>query len=173
MKKALIVIDMLNDFLLKDSPMYVQAGREIIKNIKRKIALFRKENLPIIYVCDAHDINDKEFEVWPKHCIINSYGAEIIDELRPKANEIIIRKTRYSAFYKTNLDEILDKHKIDILEITGILTHICVLYTVADATFRDYNVIVTKSCVASNNVVLEEFALKQMKEVHNITLKNE
>jgi nicotinamidase-related amidase len=164
---------MLNDFLTYKAPLHVPEGRKIIANIERKISLYREENLPIIYVCDTHDINDKEFEVWSEHCIINTYGAEIIDELKPKDNEIIVRKTRYSGFYKTNLEEILDKHKIDILEITGILTHICVLYTVADATFRDYHVIVTKSCVASNDAFLEEFALKQMKEVHNITLTNE
>ena len=173
MKRVLIVIDMLNDFLMLNSPLYVPAGREIINNIHRKIALFRKENLPVIYACDAHVSDDKEFKVWPEHCIINTSGAEIIDELKPEANEIIVKKTRYSAFYKTDLEEILIKYKIDILEIAGILTHICVLYTAVDATYRDYHVIVTKNCVASNNVVLEGFAFKQMQEVHNITLINE
>lgn len=164
---------MLNDFLLENAPLYVPTGRLIINNIKKKIMLYKRENMPVIFACDAHDEKDKEFNVWPKHCIMNTRGAEIIDEFKPLTNEIIVKKRRYSAFFKTNLEEILLKNEVDLLEITGILTHICVLYTSADAAFRDFQVLVTKNCVASNDPFLEEFAFKQMIKVHNITVINE
>ena len=173
MKRALLVIDMLNDFLIDKAPLYVPIGRTIIDNIALEIALMREKDLPVIYVCDAHEPNDREFSIWPKHCIINTYGAHVIDELKPMDRDIIINKTRYSGFYKTNLDDVLKQLNIDRLIITGILTHICVFYTAVDATFRDYSVEIKKKCVASNDQLLEEFAFIQMKKVHNIALIDE
>jgi nicotinamidase-related amidase len=164
---------MLNDFLTDKAPLYIPEGRKIIDNVRMEIELMREKGLPVIYVCDAHDPDDKEFRIWPEHCIKNTYGANIINELKPLNRDIIINKTRYSGFYKTNLDEVLEKLNIDTLVITGILTHICVFYTAVDATMRDYSVEIKKKCVASNDRLLEEFAFLQMKKVHNIALIDE
>ncbi|MDY6820902.1 MAG: isochorismatase family cysteine hydrolase [Deferribacterota bacterium] len=170
---GLIIIDMLNDFLLEGAPLYLPSGRLIINNIKKEIDYSRERNIPVIYVCDSHLENDLEFKVWPKHCIKNSFGSKVVDELSPLDNDLIIEKNRYSSFYNTDLDELLKKMDIKTINIAGILTNVCVLYTVADAHFRDYNIVVKKNCVATNDRELENFAFRQMKEIHNVDLVDE
>ncbi|PTD93585.1 nicotinamidase [archaeon SCG-AAA382B04] len=163
--KAVLVIDMLNDFVKKDAPLEVPTAREITENIKTLIEQHRKKDNKIIYVADRHRKNDKEFSQYPPHAIKGTEGARIIDELSPKEEDIIIEKRRFSAFYGTDLDLTLRENNISELIITGILTNICVLYTTADARMRDYEVKVPRDCVTTNNKKINEFALNQMENV--------
>ncbi len=90
-KKALLVIDMLNDFVLEGAPLEVPKGRKIIPALKRRIEEARREGIPIIYISDSHDKDDEEFKVWPPHAISGTKGAEIIKELQPEEKDYIIR----------------------------------------------------------------------------------
>ncbi len=91
-RKALLVIDMLNDFVLKGAPLEVPKGREIVPALKKRIEEARREEIPVIYVCDSHDKDDEEFKVWPPHAISGTKGAEVIKELKPEEKDYIIRK---------------------------------------------------------------------------------
>ncbi len=163
---ALIVVDMLNDFVNADGSLYVgETVKHIIPEIQKKISKYRGDNHPVIYVCDSHDKEDKEFEMFPPHCIANEKGAEIHKDLRPKSDETIVPKKRFSAFFETNFDEILKEKHIDTLELCGVCTNICILYTCADARARGYNVIVDRRCVDSFDRAAHEFALKEMERV--------
>ena len=63
--KALLVIDMLKDFIDQDGVLTTgNAGQEIIAFINDKIAEFRKNNFPVIFVCDNHEQDDKEFDMF-------------------------------------------------------------------------------------------------------------
>jgi nicotinamidase-related amidase len=75
-------------------------------------------------------------------------GAEIIRELAPREGDIIIRKTTYSGFFGTNLDDTLRLLGIDTVRLTGDVTHICVLFTASDAVLRDYRVLIVENGVA-------------------------
>ena len=164
-KKALLIIDMLNDFVLKGAPLEVPSARGIIPRIKEEIEKARKEKIPIFYICDAHKKDDPEFKVWPPHAIQGTKGQEVIEELKPQKNDFIIFKTTYSGFYKTNLEKLLRKLKIEELIITGILTNICVLYTAVDALMRGFKVEIPEGTVAGLNPDDEKFALRQIKEI--------
>ena len=83
-KTALIVIDMLNDFLDPGGSLYAGAqAREIIPFVAQKIAEFRAQGQVVIFVCDAHAPDDPEFGVFPAHAVKGSWGARIIPELPP------------------------------------------------------------------------------------------
>lgn len=164
-KKTLLIIDMLKDFVLPGAPLEVPMARDILPNIKRKIDKAHKENIPIIYLCDRHEPDDVEFNVWPPHAVKNSEGAEIVDELKPQEGDYIVPKISYSAFYKTELEELLEKLKVEELIITGVVTNICVLYTTMDALARGYKAEVPEDCVAALNEEDHKFALRQIKEV--------
>ena len=101
--KALMIIDMLKDFIDKKGALTTgPAGEEIIDFIKEKTKEFREKNYPIIYICDNHETDDKEFDMFPSHCIAGTEGCEIIKELAPKQEDKIIKKRRYSSFFGTD-----------------------------------------------------------------------
>jgi nicotinamidase-related amidase len=166
MEDALLVIDMLNDFILDSGVLYIPDARKIIPFIRDEIFFARQKKIPVIYICDSHKEADEEFELYPPHCIESTFGSLIIEELSPVAGDIVVKKTRFSGFYKTELDEILREKNCKTLTITGVLTNICVLYTACDASCRDYKIVIKKRCVASNSKYLHDFALKQLNIVH-------
>lgn len=163
--KAVLVIDMLNDFVRETAPLEVPKARDIIENIKEVTRENRKKDNLIIYVADRHREDDKEFQEYPKHAVKGTEGAEIIEELSPKEEDIVIEKRRFSAFYGTDLDLTLRENNIDELIITGILTNICVLYTTADARMRGYDVKIPKDCVATTDEEIQNLFLQQMRDV--------
>lgn len=160
--KALLVIDMLVDFISDEGALSVgPAGQKIIPFVKDKIEDFRKKGYPIIFICDNHEKDDKEFDMFPAHCIAGTKGARIVEELDVKDGDKIIRKRRYSAFFGTELDLYLREKGVDELFLVGVCTNICVLYTAADARNLAYKVNIYKEGVASFDDKAHEFALKE------------
>jgi nicotinamidase-related amidase len=95
---ALIVVDMLNDFVLPGAPIEVPAARAILPAIRRRIDQAREAGMPVLYLCDAHAEDDPEFRIWPAHAVKGTVGAAIVDELKPRPEDLIVEKTTYSAF---------------------------------------------------------------------------
>ncbi len=168
--KVLLIIDMLNDFVLDGAPLKVPKIRRIIGPIKREIEKARSEGYPVIYLCDSHEEDDKEFKMFPPHAVKSTEGSKIIEELKPQGNDIIVRKSTFSGFFNTNLDEILKKLLVKKLIVTGDVTNICVLYTVADAVVRGYEVDVVKDAVIGLNRRDHNFALDQMRKVLKVNI---
>src|SRR5512144_2429406 len=131
MKEALLVLDLLNDFVLPGAPLEVPDTRKIIPVVKKEIERAHAAGMPVIYICDAHAPDDEEFLKfgWPAHAVKGTTGARVVDELKPAKDDIVIYKTKYTGFYGTNLDETLKRLGIDTLRLTGTVTHICVLFT--------------------------------------------
>jgi Amidases related to nicotinamidase len=163
--KALLIVDMLKDFIDKGAPLEVPAGRWVVENIAGEIRYHREKKRPIIYICDRHEPNDPEFEYWPPHAIKGTPGADVIEALSPKPTDYIIEKTSYSAFFRTNLEQLLKELDIDEVLVCGVLTNICVLYTAVDALMRGIRVIVPETCVAALNETDHKWALRQINEV--------
>jgi len=164
MKKVLIVADMINDFVT--GKLGNDRARQIIPNIAALAKKARKLGIPVIYLCDAHTPDDRELEIWGEHAMKGSTGSEIIPELKPEKNDIVIEKKWYSAFVDTQLPDILKKLGVDTIIFTGISTDICIQNNVAPAYFSGYKTIVPPDCTAS--VVDEEsyeFSLKYMKNI--------
>ena len=170
MKKALLVIDMLNDFIKPEGKLYCgKQSEQIVPFIKEKIDEFKKNNDLIIFICDRHDKDDLEFTRFPEHCIENTRGAEVIDQLQYEGyDEYITGKQRYSGFFNTDLEEQLED--IDEVEVVGVCTNICVFFTVEGLCNRDKKVIVHKDGVASFDQSAHEQALKQMQDVLGATV---
>jgi nicotinamidase-related amidase len=149
-KEALLVIDMLNDFVLPGAPLEVPDTRKVISAIRREIIKARGAGTPVIYVCDAHERDDREFAKfgWPPHAVKGTKGAGVVEELRPEDVDLIVEKTTYSGFFGTPLEDILENLGVDSLRLTGCVTHICIMFTASDAVLRDYRVTVVRDGVA-------------------------
>lgn len=167
MKRALIVVDMLVGFLAEGKPLYCgEDARAIIPFVTDKVKEFVTSGEPVIFVKDSHAPDDAEFKMFPPHCVVGTDETELIEELRPYENKAtVVLKTRYSGFHNTNLADILAELNPELVEIVGLCTNICVLYTVEGLRNRHYTVVVHGDGVASFDRNAHEFALAQMKDV--------
>jgi nicotinamidase/pyrazinamidase len=164
-KTALLVIDMLEDFIREDAPLEVPSGRDIIPAIQREIQRAHSQNQPVIYLCDRHAPKDPEFQYWHKHAVRGTKGAEIIPEIAPGPNDLVVAKTSYSGFFQSTLQETLKNLGVDKLRLTGVCTNICVLYTAADAAMRGFEVEVVDDATAALTDNDHQFALNQIHHV--------
>jgi len=165
MASVVLVVDMLRGFCEEGCPLYVgETIRQIIPKIRRLLEEEKAKGSHIIFLCDSHAPDDKEFEMFPPHCVRGTEEAEIIPELRQFAGEVI-PKTRFSCFYGTNLDERLRELKPDKIIVVGVCTDICVMHTVADARNRDYSVEVPADCVATFAQEAHRYALRHMEKI--------
>ena len=78
----------------------------------------------------------------------DTWNTDIVPELEPQMNDVVIYKHRFSGFYQTDLDAILKQHGVKCLIITGCTTSVCVESTVRDAMFRDYLCLLMADCMA-------------------------
>lgn len=161
-KDAVLVIDMLRDFIEKDGALCIGDSEQVRTKVAERIEQYRAQEKPVIYIVDRHLPNDAEFDMFPPHCLEGEWGGEVIPEIAPQKDDYIIPKRRYSAFFGTDLDLTLRELEIKQLELVGVCTQICVLYTAADARMLNYDVTVRKNCVDSFDRDAHEFALKEM-----------
>jgi nicotinamidase-related amidase len=163
-KSALLVIDMLNDFAHPSGVLYASSVRDIIPRVKEKIEKARGENRLVVFICDAHRPDDREFETFPPHCVEGSWGAEVVEELKPEEGDYIVKKRRYSGFYATDLELLLREKGVEELHFTGCLTDICVLFTCADAYYRGFKIFVSEGATAALTPADHQNALNLMKK---------
>jgi nicotinamidase-related amidase len=177
MKRALLVVDMTNDFLLKEynPALALERGSELIPRIRRLQEIFLSSKHPVIYSTDRHLKTDFELKRWGPHSMKGTKGSKIVDGLitdklrvferrwkardigRVRKSELLfeVEKGTYSGFSDnggspTAMDALLRKLKFkagDKLFITGLHTNCCDKHTAADAWFRGYVPVIVKDCV--------------------------
>ncbi len=166
-KNALIIVDMLNDFIRPEGALYCgPAAEAIVAFIAGRLQHYRRTGQAVIYLCDSHQPNDLEFDKFPRHCVTGTWGAQIIGELTPKPNEKVIAKTRYSGFFNTNLAQVLRSLSPELVEVVGVCTSICVMDTVGGLANRDYRILVPVQGVADFDQQFHQFALKRMQQLY-------
>ena len=189
MEKALLLVDLIKGFGQEgyDKNMYCKNVEGIKKNLQQLVEYANKNNIPIIYCCDAHEIYDPELKrnggPWEEHCMKGTESSEIVDWLPHKdllkltdtdANRDIINKEghnnafridkrTYSGFYNTILDELLKHNNITEVYIAGLVTSICVQHTTADAFFRGYKINIVENGCADISKEKHENAIEYMK----------
>lgn len=170
MPDVVLVIDMLRGFLEPEHNGQIhnlycgEEARAIIPNVRRLLEAERARGSHVIFVADTHEPNDREFEIFPPHCIKGTPENEVIAELRDVPGELL-PKNRYSAFYNTDLDRRLAELRPEKLILCGVCTDICVLHTASDARNRDYRVEVPADCVATFDPEAHHWALRHLKEI--------
>ncbi|HET7478672.1 MAG TPA: isochorismatase family cysteine hydrolase [Rubrobacteraceae bacterium] len=160
-RTALIVVDMQNDFVKEGGTLVVPDAEGTIPEIQRLLSLARDSGMRVVYSQDTHTEGDPEWEIWPEHCREDSWGWEIVEDLAPRDDELVIRKVRYDAFYGTHLDHFLRIWDVDTLIICGTVASICVHYTAASAALRWYKVIIPKDATSALDPFDLESSLRQ------------
>ena len=151
-RAAVLVVDMLNEFLEPGGEMVLLEGRSVIEPINRLLTGSRGMGMRVVWLCDEHPIpDDKEFEKRVPHCIGGTWNAGIIDAMDVAPDELRIAKRRYSGFFGTDLDLRLREWRVEQVVVTGVVTNICVRSTVHDAYFLGYDVFVPEDCVSATS----------------------
>ncbi len=164
-RTVLLVIDMQRFFIDPRSHASFPAAEEIIKSIQQLLRGFRSLNLPVIFTRHAL-LNDEPTGMmgswWGDVLREGDPFSAIDDRLESWPGERIIRKTRYSAFVGTNLDELLKELDVNRLIITGVMTHLCCESTARDAFMRNHEVIFVIDATATDDEDLHIGSLRAM-----------
>ncbi len=190
-RTAVIVVDMQNAFVSKGGMFDVMGidtslSQKAIKPIKEITSAARAKGVKVIYLTqryspDLRDSGGPNSPNWYKELGIVGYreqpewrdkfttrgtwGADIVDEVKPREGDIIVEKQRYSGFVGTHLDVILKTFNIKYLAITGVATNICVEATLRDAYYLEYfPILVSEATGASGPPFMQEsteFNVKQ------------
>jgi nicotinamidase/pyrazinamidase len=152
---AVIIVDMLEGNLGSE-----RTGKREEEKIIAPVADFLKEcrilSIPVIFACDSFLRDDFIFQGRMKpHAIRGTNGTRPIPDLEPQPSDIILEKRRFSAFFKTDLDQTLRTLHIDTVAIGGINTHFCVLATAFDAVCHDFT-----------TIILEDMSAAYKREIH-------
>ncbi|HEY4383007.1 MAG TPA: isochorismatase family cysteine hydrolase [Ktedonobacteraceae bacterium] len=192
---AVVVVDMQNDFC-KSGWAFDQLGIDLsmyapmIPRLARLLDAARAVGIPIIYiqmtVLPGRRIESPaqlRFNMrlhMPSHpsepllyTLDGTPGHEIIPELKPHADDLIVRKYRSSGFWGTNLDMLLRSNKIETVIMTGCTTEGCVESTARDALFNDYYVVLPEDCVASDDPRQHDASLFLMRHRFDVVTSDE
>lgn len=174
-RSAMITIDVQNDFTFEGAPAYVEGTMDVVDNVRRLLACFRKNVLPIfhvirLYLPDASNVELCRKQLIESGCSMlapNTMGAELVDVVKPNEqvrldsnllmsgdlqkigdNEFIIYKSRWGAFYKTQLEQYLAQLNVDTLIFTGCNFPNCPRTSIYEASERDYRIVLVKDALS-------------------------
>jgi ureidoacrylate peracid hydrolase len=151
-RTAVVVVDMINEFLEDGGLMVLASGRALYGPIQQLVDAAHAAGAAVVWLRDEHeDLSDPEFRKRIVHCLKGSWGTQIVDALRPGPDDLILPKSTYSGFFRTPLHEELQRRGITTLLVTGVVTNICVRSTSHDAFFLGYEVIVPEQCVSATS----------------------
>ena len=163
---ALLVVDMQNYFLSENCGAWMAATPAILPNVCRLVDAFRGAGRPVIFTTHVHENLEKDggmmAEWWQELIMKGTFDAEMFAAFDPRDNEKVIKKTRYSAFFDTDLDSYLVSLGVKELVISGVMTNLCCESTARDAFFRDYRVFFIMDATAA---VSEEFHLSSLRNL--------
>lgn len=160
-KPALLIIDMVKDNFddRKQLPI-TPLARAIIPAINQLIATFRRHNWPVVFPTDAFRETDFIFSGRMKpHALEGTAGAEVVDELDRRPEDLWLPKPRFSAFFATDLDQRLRRQNVTLCAVAGIATNFCVLTTVMDALCHDFKAVLLEDCSACWSAEIHEQVL--------------
>ena len=166
-KAAILVIDVQYDFINEDGAIPCVGGRDMVPRINRLTDAGRKAGIPVIFTQEFHRKEKIDFGreldgAESYHCMEGTEGVEIVKELKIEQGDYVIKKPRYSAFLKTDLELLLNGLGVmpgDTLIIVGDATNVCVHYTSAEAHQLDYRIRVVEECCAGTSLEEHEASL--------------
>ena len=161
-RTALIVFDMINDFLLPGAPFEsVRAREELVPRLKRLLAACRRKRMLIVYAGQTNRPGGSDLgllsEIYPairegRVCIAGTPGVGVYHELAPAPEDVIIAKRRFDAFHGTDLELVLRQRRIDTVIVTGTSTSVGTETTARAAFARDFRVVFPSDGTANRDL---------------------
>ena len=163
-KTALLVVDVQNDFADPRGGLYVREAERIVPLLNAEIRRALDAGASVFYTQDWHPEATPHFAkdggVWPVHCVMGSWGAELHPDLEVLGE--VVRKGSggedgYSGFSvreptsgeraPTALEDLLRERGVERVVIAGLATDYCVKETALDALARGFETVVLSDAV--------------------------
>ena len=174
---ALLVIDMQNDYL-DESGALARAGlpldhvRDIVPAVWELIFAARSAGVRVVFTRNWHT-PETDTPAWVQGFaktagaagragLAGTWGADWYAGIEPEADEIVISKSRYDAFLRTDLDARLRELGITSVAMCGTATNVCVELTARGAHMRDYHTVLVSDACAASDQQLHEAAIKNV-----------
>lgn len=149
---ALLVIDMQKYFVHPESHAYIPTTKTIISGITEMIKAYSAKGLPVILTRHINSAqNAKLLAKWWNDLITEKDPLSELTDKLDTSEGIIIKKSQYDAFYKTELEDVLLKKNIKSLVICGVMTNLCCETTARSAFIRGFEVLFTIDGTATQN----------------------
>jgi nicotinamidase-related amidase len=150
---AILVIDMVKDYFDPQRNLSITPfARALVNPIRELTTAFRQNGWPVIFATDAFKEDDFIFTGRMKpESLQGTEGAEVIDELDRRPEDLWVPKPRFSAFFQTGLERYLRERNVTLCAVTGIATPVCVLTTALDAICYDFRCIIVSDCTAATS----------------------
>jgi len=145
---ALLIIDMVKDnFKAERNLPITPLAKKTIEPLNQTIRFFRSHGWPVVFSTDAFNEKDFIFTArMPPHSLAGTEGAEVVDELDFQETDTWLPKPRFSAFFKTGLENMLHEKGVTLCAVAGIATPFCVLTTAMDALCHDFKAVILENC---------------------------
>ncbi len=163
---ALVVVDMQNGFCHPDGSLYAPGSEDAIEPVGEAVGRAREAGARVGWTRDVHPPDQfddahyyDEFDRWGEHVLEGSWEADIVEDLDPREEDLVVVKHTYDAFYQTQLEGWLESHGVDDLVVCGTLANVCVLHTASSAGLRDYRPVLLEDAVGCIEDAHREYAL--------------
>jgi nicotinamidase-related amidase len=174
-RSILITIDTQNDFTLPNAPAEIKGTAAIVPNMSELLQAYREKGLPILHVIRLYKEDGSNVDICRREVVENgakiavpdTEGAELVREIRPvhskslnanslfngdfqsiNNNEWVMYKSRWGAFYKTDLEQFLHNHEIDTLVFIGCNFPNCPRTSMYEASERDFRVVMVSDAMS-------------------------
>ena len=164
-KSALLVIDMQGFFLDERSHAYVPDSIGITDHVQKLIEAFRKNARSVFFTRYAllQGEDPGAMGRWWKDVLMDGdRGSEISSSMNPLPSEKVIRKSQYSAFIGTELEQMLKSAGLEQIVVAGVLTHLCCETTARDAFMRGFDVFFVADATATKSLALHVASLRTL-----------
>ena len=161
MRRALIVVDMINTYDHEDAERLRDSAKDVVPVLGKLVKRARDEGAPIIYTNDSFGQWRSDHRALVDEALAGEH-ASLVEPLVPDDEAMFVVKARHSIFYETPLEYLLSQEEIEEIVLTGQVTEQCILYSALDAQIRHIPVVVPRDAVACIHEELAEAALQMM-----------
>ena len=154
---AIIVVDFIRAYTEPGSPLYAPAVVEAVKATVPLLKAAREKGVPIIYTRVVYHQSGADGGLFVRkvpalrRMVEGEPLAEIVPQLPPAPDDVILIKQYASSFFGTSLAAMLTARSVDTLIITGCSTSGCVRATAVDAMQNGFRPIVPRECVGDRH----------------------
>lgn len=175
MKPAFIFVDLLEDFF--SQPPLAEKRSGIVHAVNELAAVADEISAPVLWIGQAfaEDLSDAFLSMrrtGRRVTMAGTKGSQFLFELKRGADQHEIIKKRYSAFFKTGLEALLQRNGCTHIVIAGVNTHACVRMTAIDAYQRDYPVLLAEEAIASYDDEFHRESMRYLKQSIGEALDN-